>query len=489
MNTASDPSRKVIPIAPSPDRGPIEPPPGADAEMVALYEAHKKIYPRSVSGYFTRWRWALVFLTQLVFYGLPWLPWGDRQAVLFDLVAKRFYIFSLVLYPQDFVYLTGLLVISALSLFLFTAVAGRLWCGYACPQTVYTEIFLWLEKFAEGDRSARMRRDAGPWGWDKLGRKLAKQGMWLAVSLWTGFTFVGYFTPIHSLASAVLGWGLGPWETFWVLFYGFATYGNAGYLREQVCKYMCPYARFQSAMFDRDTLVVTYDEERGEPRGARSRKADPLSLNLGACVNCSLCVQVCPTGIDIRDGLQYECIGCGACADVCDTVMDKMGYARGLVKYSTQNAINQHWTRAQTLRHVLRPRVLVYTGILAAVVLAMLVSLALRSPFKVDVVRDRGTLARIVQGGKIENVYRLQIMNATEQDLDFSVSASGIEGMSTQMDTPTVAVASTQARWVAVRVQIPYEAAPAGSHPIHFDVTNGAQNTTVTEKSVFIVPR
>jgi cytochrome c oxidase accessory protein FixG len=489
LNPASDPSRKVIPIAPSADRGPIAPPPGADAEMVALYEAHQKIYPRSVSGYFTRWRWALVFLTQLVFYGLPWLPWGERQAVLFDLVAKRFYIFKLVLYPQDFVYLTGLLVISALSLFLFTAVAGRLWCGYACPQTVYTEIFLWLEKLAEGDRSARMRRDTGPWSWDKLGRKLAKHGMWLAVSLWTGFTFVGYFTPIHSLAYEVLAWGLGPWETFWVLFYGLATYGNAGYLREQVCKYMCPYARFQSAMFDRDTLIVTYDEARGEPRGARSRKADPLSLDLGACVNCSLCVQVCPTGIDIRDGLQYECIGCGACADVCDTVMDKMGYARGLVKYSTQNAVNQHWSRAQTLRHVLRPRVLVYTGILAAVVLAMLVSLALRSPFKVDVVRDRGTLARIVQGGKIENVYRLQIMNATEQDLDFSVSASGIQGLSTQMDTPTVAIGSTQARWVAVRVQIPYDAAPAGSHPIRFEVTNVAQATTVTEKSVFIVPR
>ena len=489
MNTASDPSRKVIPIAPSPDRGPIEPPPGADAEMVALYEAHKKIYPRSVSGYFTKWRWALVFLTQLVFYGLPWLEWGQRQAVLFDLGARRFYIFNLVLYPQDFVYLTGLLVISALSLFLFTAVAGRLWCGYACPQTVYTEIFLWLEKLAEGDRSARMRRDAAAWTWDKVWRKSAKQCMWIAVALWTGFTFVGYFTPIHTLSLEVLHWGLGPWEGFWILFYGFATYGNAGYMREQVCKYMCPYARFQSAMFDRDTLVVTYDEERGEPRGARSRKADPLSLNLGACVDCSLCVQVCPTGIDIRKGLQYECIGCGACADVCDTVMDKMGYARGLVKYSTQNAVNQHWTRAQTLRHVLRPRVLVYTGILAAVVVAMLVSLALRSPFKVDVVRDRGTLARIVQGGKIENVYRLQIMNATEQDLDFSVSASGIEGMVTQMDTPTLAVASTQARWVAVRVQIPYEAAPAGSHPIRFEVANVAQNTTVTEKSVFIVPR
>jgi len=489
MNPDADSNRKVIPIAVSGDRSPIEAPPGAEPEMVALYEAHKRIYPRSVSGYFAKWRWALVFLTQLVFYFTPWLEWGQRQAVLFDLGARRFYIFNLVLYPQDFIYLTGILVISAFSLFLFTAVAGRLWCGYACPQTVYTEIFLWLEKLAEGDRSARMRRDAGPWNWDKIWRKGATQGMWITVALWTGFTFVGYFTPIHALGSAVLQWTLGPWETFWIFFYGFATYGFAGYMREQVCKYMCPYARFQSAMFDKDTLIVTYDSERGEPRGARSKKADPRALNLGACVDCSLCVQVCPTGIDIRKGLQYECIGCGACADVCDSVMDKVGYPRGLVKYSTQNAVHQHWTRAQTLRHVLRPRVLVYVGILATVLVAMGVSLALRSPFKVDVVRDRGALARIVAGGKMENVYRLQIMNATEQAQEFTVEASGMDGIQASMDQPTLAIGPAQARWVAVRVQIPYETAVAGSHPFEFSISAQQSTAKVVEKSVFIVPR
>ncbi|MDZ7920184.1 cytochrome c oxidase accessory protein CcoG [Rhodoferax sp.] len=489
MNPDADSNRKVIPIAVSGDRSPIEAPPGAEPEMVALYEAHKRIYPRSVSGYFAKWRWALVFLTQLVFYCTPWLEWGQRQAVLFDLGARRFYIFNLVLYPQDFIYLTGILVISAFSLFLFTAVAGRLWCGYACPQTVYTEIFLWLEKLAEGDRSARMRRDAGPWNWDKVWRKGATQGMWITLALWTGFTFVGYFTPIHALGGAVLQWTLGPWETFWIFFYGFATYGFAGYMREQVCKYMCPYARFQSAMFDKDTLIVTYDSERGEPRGARSKKADPRALNLGACVDCSLCVQVCPTGIDIRKGLQYECIGCGACADVCDSVMDKVGYPRGLVKYSTQNAVHQHWTRAQTLRHVLRPRVLVYVGILATVLVAMGVSLALRSPFKVDVVRDRGTLARIVAGGKMENVYRLQIMNATEQAQEFVVEATGLDGIEASMDQPTLAIGPAQARWVAVRVQIPYEAAVAGSHPFEFSISAQQSAAKVVEKSVFIVPR
>ena len=298
MNDKTTGAKKVIPIVPMEAYTPLEK--EQEGEMISLYAAHEKIYPRSVSGLFSNWRWACVVLTQLVFYGLPWLEWGQRQAVLFDLGVRRFYIFGLVLYPQDFIYLTGMLVIAALSLFLFTAVAGRLWCGYACPQTVYTEMFLWIEKKLEGDRSARMRRDAKPMSVDKLWRKSAKHFLWLVVALWTGFTFVGYFTPIKELSRELLSMGMGPSEIFWTLFYGFATYGNAGFMREQVCKHMCPYARFQSAMFDKDTLIVTYDEKRGEPRGARSKKADLSTLNLGSCVDCSLCVQVCPTGIDIR---------------------------------------------------------------------------------------------------------------------------------------------------------------------------------------------
>ena len=484
------PERKVIPIRPEPmaAAGTGEGARGVDGEMISLYASHEKIYPRSVSGLFSRWRWAMVVLTQLVFYGLPWLEWGQRQAVLFDLGARRFYIFSLVLYPQDFIYLTGLLVISALSLFLFTAVAGRLWCGYACPQTVYTEIFLWIEKQVEGDRAARMRRDAKPWSVDWLWRKGTKHGLWLAVALWTGFTFVGYFTPVRELARESLQLSLSAWELFWTLFYGFATYGNAGFMREQVCKHMCPYARFQSAMFDRDTLIVTYDQARGEPRGARSRKADLAVLNLGSCVDCSLCVQVCPTGIDIRRGLQYECIGCGACADVCDTVMDKMGYARGLVKYTTENAMSRGWTRAQTLRHVLRPRILVYTSVLGAIVVAMLVSLSLRTPFKVDVVRDRGITARIVGAGRIENVYRLQLMNATESAQQYKLSVTGLPGLAISSE-PLVAVDATQSRWVAVRVQLPPEGAAPGSHPIRFEIDSLDAGGHLSERSVFLVPQ
>jgi len=476
----SQASHKVIPIASVPvDTG------NAGG---SLYEAQKKIYPREASGLFARWRWAFVWLTQIIFYGLPWLEWGQRQAVLFDLGARRFYIFGYVLYPQDFIYLTALLVISALSLFLFTAVAGRLWCGFSCPQTVYTEIFMWIERQVEGSRVARMRLDAGPMSAGKLGRKTLKHFIWIAVAFWTGFTFVGYFSSIRELGADLVAFHISSWEAFWVFFYGFATYGNAGFLREQVCKYMCPYARFQSAMFDPDTLIVSYDAGRGEPRGSRSRKADPVALSLGSCVDCNLCVQVCPTGIDIRNGLQYECIGCAACVDVCDTVMEKMSYPKGLIRFTTQNAIAQGWTKEQMWRRVLRPRVMVYGAVLAALCLALVVSLVARTPLKVDIVRDRAALSRIVAGGKLENVYRLQIMNATEEPQRYSIAAEGLPGLAVVSDAQ-VQVGPAEARWVAVRLQIPYGSAPSGSHPIHFNIGTAAGDAHVSEKSVFLVPR
>ena len=467
---------------------------GASPEVavIKMYKAREEIYPREVQGRYASLRWFFVWATQLLFYGLPWLSWNDRQAVLFDLGARKFYIFGIVLWPQDFIYLAALLIISAYSLFLFTAIFGRVWCGFTCPQTVYTEIFMWIERKIEGNRSARMRLDRQPLSAEKLARKSAKHAVWGAVALWTGFTFVGYFTPIHVLAGEVAALTLGPWEWFWVLFYAFATYGNAGWMREQVCKYMCPYARFQSAMFDKDSLIITYDKDRGEPRGARSKNDPDSAKNLGDCIDCSMCVQVCPTGIDIRKGLQYECIGCGACADVCDTVMDKVGYPRGLIKYSTQNAMAGGWSREQTWKRVLRPRVLLYTGILLAVTLALLSSLALRKPFKVDVVRDRAALARIVSGGQIENVYRLQIMNAAEKTLHFKLETEGLPGLRIVTETD-VLVPATESRWVSVRLQLPYDAAKPGSHPIHFRIESYEDGVKmvgeIQEKSVFLVPR
>ena len=481
MKPTSESPRKVIPITP------VASDVSSEGEIVSLFEAQKKIYPRSVTGLFARWRWAMVFLTQLVFYGLPWLEWGQRQMVLFDLGARRFYIFGLVLYPQDFIYLTGLLIISAMSLFLFTAVAGRLWCGFACPQTVYTEMFMWIEHKIEGDRSARLRLDKGTWSVEKVRKKTLKHLVWLAVALWTGFSFVGYFVPIRELGAELLALH-GGWQVFWVLFYGFATYGNAGFMREQVCKYMCPYARFQSAMFDSDTLVVTYDVERGEPRGPRTKAIDPKAKGLGDCIDCTLCVQVCPVGIDIRDGLQYECIGCGLCVDACNTVMDKMQYPRGLIRYSTQNAVANRWPQSQILRRVLRPRVLIYSAALVALCVAMLASLSMRTPLKVDVVRDRAALSRIVAGGKLENIYRLQIMNATEAEQLYRISAGGLDALELASD-PEVTISAADSRWVAVRLQIPYGSAASGSHPVFFEVQAVGTGAHVTEKSVFLVPR
>ena len=482
MTSPSGKPRKVIPIAP------VASEPSLKGESISsLYESQKKIYPRSISGVFARWRWVMVIFTQLLFYGLPWLEWGQRQIVLFDLGARRFYIFGLVLYPQDFIYLTALLIISALSLFLFTAVAGRLWCGFACPQTVYTEIFMWIEHKIEGDRSARVRLDSSGWTAEKIWKKTVKQSLWIAFSVWTGFTFVGYFIPIRQLSVELMALQ-GGWQIFWVLFYGFATYGNAGFLREQVCKYMCPYARFQSAMFDKDTLIVTYDENRGEPRGPRIKKVDYKANGLGDCIDCTLCVQVCPVGIDIREGLQYECIGCGLCVDACNNVMDKMSYPRGLIRFSTQNGVAQGWTQSQIFRRVMRPRVLIYSSVLIALCVAMLASLMTRTPLKVDIVRDRAALSRIVAGGKLENIYRLQIMNATESPQRYRINARGLTGIEVVSESE-IEIDAAQSRWVAVRLQIPYGSASAGSHPVDFDIADVTGNARITEKSVFLVPR
>jgi cytochrome c oxidase accessory protein FixG len=481
----------------SPEPGSPPPPAGApsgrpDARprevVVSLYEKRHEIYPRARVGdrlgRFARWRWAMVWLTQLVFYGGPWLQWRDHQAVLFDVVARKFYFFDLVLWPQDVVYLTGILVVSALSLFLFTAIGGRLWCGYACPQTVYTEIFLWIERQFEGDRSRRMALDRQPMNGAKFARKAGKHAAWIAVALWTGFTFVGFFTPIRELGASVGHAELGPWETFWILFYGFATYGNAGWMREQICMYLCPYARFQSAMFDRDTLIVTYDEGRGEPRGVGHKSRSRAEDGLGDCVDCGFCVQVCPTGIDIRKGLQYECIGCAACIDACNHVMDKNNLPKGLIRYATTNSLAEHLTPAQTWRRAFRPRVLVYGTILAAICIALVASLSLRVPLKVDVIRDRGTFAREVEDGRVENVYRLQVMNTSARAQHYRMQAAGLPGL-TVASEDRFDVPATSSVTVILRLRAE-PGVPPGSNRIALTVrSEDDPAVAVLEKTVF----
>ncbi|MCE2947023.1 MAG: cytochrome c oxidase accessory protein CcoG [Betaproteobacteria bacterium] len=458
---------------------------GADE---SLFEIRRKIYPRAVTGFLASQRVLLVVLTQLAFYGTAWLEWNGRQAMLFDLAARKFYIFGFVFWPQDFIFLTGLLVIAALSLFLFTAIAGRLWCGYACPQTVYTELFMWIERKVEGDRMARIRLDGQPMSGRKLRLKATKHALWVLLAFWTGFTFVGYFTPIRELGASLVAFSLGPWETFWMLFYGFATWGNAGFMREQVCKYMCPYARFQSVMFDPDTLIVTYDTKRGEPRGSRGKSADPRASGLGDCVDCGICVQVCPTGIDIRNGLQYECIGCGACVDGCNQVMAKMGYPKGLIRYSTENAVAGRYDDRDILRHLLRPRTLLYSGLLLAVTVAVVAGIVLRTPVKMNIIRDRGNIVRELEDGRLENVYRVQIMNTREDARSFVLSVRGIDGVELVVrETQPIRVGSAGARIVPLELRVPAGSVKAGSTPVWLKVeaTDDA-GVAREEKTVFI---
>jgi cytochrome c oxidase accessory protein FixG len=447
----------------------------------SLYAAQPKVYPREIDGRFARLRLAAVFILLGLFYLVPWLRWDGRQAVLFDLPARKFYVFGLTFWPQDFFWLTCLLVIAAISLFFFTALAGRLWCGYACPQTVWTEVFLWIERFCEGRRNQRIKLDSGPWTREKILRKTAKQFLWITLSLWTGFTFVGFFTPILALGHEAATLSFGGWEGFWILFYGFATYGNAGYMREQVCKYMCPYARFQSAMFDHDTLIISYDETRGEPRGARKRSADPKALALGDCIECDACVQVCPTGIDIRDGLQIECIACANCIDACDAVMDKMNYPRGLIRYTTENMLSGR------ARRIVRPRTVIYAVLLSGLLSAFAFGVSHRSPVIFDVLHDRNALYRETADGGIENGYAVKLVNKTDIAQQLSISLEGDEPdlriiSKARITVPAGAVANVPLTLRGERTAF------KGRHRIDLLVRSDDDSIRVERKSEFFAP-
>ena len=429
----------------------------------SLYRKEPKIYPRQVKGRFARLRVIAVWVLLGLYYVMPWVNIAGKQSVLFDLPARKFYILGFTFWPQDFVYLALLMIIAGLSLFFFTALAGRLWCGFACPQTVWTETFIWIERLIEGDRQKRMKLDKAPWSANKVLRKGGKQLAWILFAAWTGFTFVGFFSPIRELGQGVVSLSLGPWETFWIIFYSVATYGNAGFLREQVCKYMCPYARFQSAMFDKDTLIISYDEERGEPRGGRRKKDNKDSKGLGDCINCTLCVQVCPTGIDIRNGLQYECIACAACIDVCDQVMDKMGYERGLVRYTTEHAVKHKEG------HVIRPRIMVYGTLLLLITCGTLWSMLNRVPLRADLIRDRNALYRELPGDVIENVYTLKITNMDSLPHSYSLTAVDNDQVEIDLDGP-LELAAEQVSGVIVRLRIP-KSAGKGVQNIDLELT------------------
>lgn len=469
------------------DRIPVE---------VGLYEKSDKIYPREAKGRFQNLRVISVLALLGLYYILPWITWGDRQAVLFDLPARKFHIFFLTFWPQDFFFLTLLLILAGLSLFFFTAIAGRVWCGFACPQTVWTEAFIWMERWIEGSRAQQIKLDAAPWSATKLRKKVTKQALWLSFALFTGLTFVGYFQPIDSLFRDFFTLNIAGWSLFWVLFYGFATYGNAGFMREQVCKYMCPYARFQSAMFDRDTLIVAYDEKRGEPRsrGKKRKDSDSSTATAGDCIDCGICVQVCPTGIDIRDGLQYECIACAACIDGCNEVMGRIGLPPGLIKYSTEARDNGG--DKTLLASVLRPRVLAYAALLTLVFAGFVVALAMRSSIQVDILRDRNAFFRWAENGDIENTYQIRVMNKGQSSQYYDIAVEGLAGARVEWAKPSddrrsrLVEAGDIGEFTAM-VTLPISANHQRSQTISliFSETEGATPRSITEESRFWGPQ
>lgn len=453
----------------------------SNASDGGLYQKPKKIYPRKTKGLFTSLRKWAVWLLLGLYYILPWIKWNQQQIILFDLPARKFHILGMTFWPQDFFYLAVLLIIAALSLFFVTALAGRVWCGYTCPQTVWSEVFIWIEQWVEGDRPQQIKLDNAVWDKNKITKKVTKHTLWLAFSLLTGFTFVGYFVPMESLWHDTISGTLNGWALFWVVFYGFATYGNAGFLREQICLYMCPYARFQSAMFDKDTMIISYDEARGEPRGTRKRGvAKPTDK--GDCVDCTLCVQACPTGIDIRDGLQYQCIGCAACIDACDSIMDKMGYERGLVRYTTEHALNGGVT------HILRVRTAIYAALLTCITLALLYSVLQRMPLEMDIIRDRNALFRDTGDGNIENIYTLKVINMDEKNHEYAVTVSGIEGMVIN-GAENVQVAAGRVAEVPVKIRANPDKMQARSQEVMFHIqAKDKPELAETQKARFLGP-
>jgi cytochrome c oxidase accessory protein FixG len=444
-------------------------------------QAGGPIHTRSFTGRFRNLRLLGAGLLFLLFFGTAWIDWNGRQAVLWDLENRQFHIFGATFWPQDFILLSAILIIAAFGLFFITVLAGRVWCGYACPQSVWTWVFMRVEQITEGDRGQRIKLDAAPWSLQKLARRSAKHALWLAVSLATALAFVGYFTPVRQLTVDLATLEVGATTAFWVLFFTAATYINAGWLREKVCRDMCPYSRFQSVMFDSDTLVISYDAARGENRGPRRKDADYKAEGLGDCIDCTVCVQVCPTGIDIRDGLQLECIGCGACVDACDSIMDKLGYARGLVRYSSENEL------AGGKTHWLRPRLVGYAAMLAVMIGAFVWALAERPLISLDVTRDRG-LFRENSLGQIENIYSLKIINKTQQARSYVIDL--VDAGAFELQGPsTLNLAPGEIRDLPVSVALTASHNAAGPQPLRFEVRDQADaDSRVSTRSTFLAP-
>lgn len=464
-----------------------------------LYADRVKVYPKKISGPLRSLKWAVLAFCLSLYYLAPWLRW-DRgpnapdQALLIDMTGRRGYFFSVEIWPQEVYYIAGLLMLGAFGLFLATTLAGRVWCGYACPQTVWTDLFMLVERLIEGDRNQRKKLDASPLSAAKALKKSAKHAAWLAIAFATGGAWILYFGDAPMVVREVFA-GDASIEAY--VFIGIltaTTYTLAGWAREQVCTYMCPWPRFQAAMLDADSLVVSYRKYRGEPRG--SHKAGQSWDGRGDCVDCQFCVAVCPTGIDIRDGLQLECIGCGLCVDACNTIMKRVGRPPGLIAFDTENHLKAAETKSSYRYRLFRPRVIVYAALLGIITLIMALSLFLRSTSEIHVLRERSPLFVVLSDGSVRNDFTVKILNKSRDAVDFALALEGLNGPAIRaigvedaggallLPAPGDAVATYR-----VTVAVPAGALKSESTPIVFVLRPTDGTKPVKRDTVFIGPK
>lgn len=467
-----------------------------DEGNLTLFAKQEKIYPKRVWGRYRILKWTAMIVTLAIYYITPFIRW-DRgpnapdQAVLIDLPARRAYWFNIEIWPQEIYILTGILILSAIALFFITSLLGRVWCGYFCPQTVWTDLFVWVERLIQGDRNARKKLNDAPWSFDKIRKIITTHFIWLIIAWSTAGSFVLYFTDAPSLVMSFLEFDVSPTVLGFIGGLTFSTYLMAGFAREQVCMYMCPYARFQSAMFDNDTLIIGYDTERGEPRG--KHKKGTSWEGRGDCIDCTACVQVCPTGIDIRDGLQMECIACGLCVDACNDIMDRVGRPRGLIRYDTANHMAAKVKEGKEKFRILRPRTYYYTIIICVVAAIMLYALLARAPLALHVIHDRNPVFVQLSSGEIRNGYTLKILNKTHDDRTYSLSVDGLNDA--HIDVKTAGDITADNLFVShgsvgsYHINIRSDVEPGPSRDITFTLKDNNNDTKESYQSIFVSKR